>query len=286
MPETFKIAGVQMDVAIGEPKANLKRIVDAIDETTRNGAQLTVFPECAITGYCFDSLDEAMPFVQPIPGPAVEQLTEACRKTDTFTVVGMLEADGERMFNACVLVGPQGLIGSYRKLHLPMLGIDQFTTPGDRQPVVWQAGPLCLGMNICYDGSFPELSRVMALDGAELIVLPTNWPPAADCFARYTMHTRAMENSVYYMSVNRVGTERGFRFIGLSMICDTDGHTLAEAPHEDEAILYAQIDPAKARNKHLVRIPGKHEIHRWRDRRPEMYGRIVDPVDSPLKNHK
>ncbi len=280
MSETLKIAGVQMDVSIGEPEKNLKRIVDAIAETTRNGAQLTVFPECAISGYCFESLNEAMPFAQPIPGPAVEQLAEACRKTDSFTVVGMLEADGERMFNACVLVGPQGLVGSYRKLHLPMLGIDQFTTPGDRPAAVWQAGPVCLGMNICYDGAFPELSRVMALDGAELIVLPTNWPPAADCFARYTMHTRAMENSIYTMSVNRVGTERDFRFIGLSMICDTDGYTLAEAPGDDEAILYADIEPEKARNKHLVRVPGKHEIHRWRDRRPEMYGRIVEPVDE------
>jgi predicted amidohydrolase len=168
-------------------------------------------------------------------------------------------------------------VGSYRKLHLPMLGIDRFTTPGDRPLGVWQAGDVRVGMNICYDGSFPEASRVMALEGAELIALPTNWPPAAECFARHTIITRAMENHVYYMSVNRVGTERGFSFIGISMICDPTGGVLATADHRAEAILYADVDPAWARNKHLVREPGKHEIHRFRDRRPEMYGRVVAP---------
>jgi predicted amidohydrolase len=119
----------------------------------------------------------------------------------------------------------------------------------------------------------------MALDGAELIVLPTNWPPAATCFAAHTINTRAMENHVYYMSVNRIGSERGFSFIGTSRICDPTGKTIAAADHQDEAILYADIDPAWARNKHLIRTPGKHEIHRWHDRRPEFYGRIVEPVE-------
>jgi predicted amidohydrolase len=156
-----------------------------------------------------------------------------------------------------------------------MLGLDQFATPGDRPFRVWQAAGIRVGMNICYDGGFPESSRVMALDGAELIVLPTNWPPAAECMAACAVNTRAMENHVYYMSVNRIGEERGFRFIGTSRICDPTGKTLAAADHDREAILYAEIDPAFARNTHLVRVPGKHEIHRFRDRRPEMYGRIT-----------
>jgi predicted amidohydrolase len=133
-------------------------------------------------------------------------------------------------------------------------------------------------MNICYDGSFPEASRIMALDGAELIVLPTNWPPAAKCFAEHTIPARAMENHVYYMSVNRVGTERGFSFIGKSMICDPIGEILAAAGDQEETILYAEIDPAWARNKHLVRQAGLHEIHRFRDRRPELYHRLLSPT--------
>ena len=86
-----------------------------------------------------------------------------------------------------------------------------------------------------------------------------------------------MENGVYYLAVNRVGTERGFTFIGKSRICDPRGHVLAEAMHADEAILYAEIDPAKARNKHVIRVPGKHEIDRLADRRPEMYGILTQP---------
>lgn len=278
---TVKIAGVQMDVTLAEPQRNLARIVAAVEETTRHGARLTVFPECAVTGYCFDSLDEARPFAVSLGedggGEIVAQLTDVCRRSDSFVVVGLLERDGDRVFNACVLVGPSGLVGSYRKLHLPMLGIDRFTTKGDRPLEVFTAGEVKLGMNICYDGSFPEASRVMALDGAELIVLPTNWPPAAVCFANHTINTRAMENHVYYMSVNRIGSERGFSFIGTSRICDPTGKTIAAADHEDEAILYADIDPAWARNKHLIRTPGKHEIHRWNDRRPEFYNRITAP---------
>jgi 5-aminopentanamidase len=278
----LKIAGVQMDVTISQNAQNLARIVAAVEETTKNGARLTVFPECAVPGYCFDSLDEAREFSERLDGtdssPTVARLTEVCRATESFVVTGLLELDGPRMFNACILVGPKGLVGVYRKIHLPKLGIDRFTTPGDRAPAVHSAGPLKLGMNICYDGSFPELSRVMALDGADLIVLPTNWPPAAECFAAHTINTRAMENHVYYMSVNRVGTERGFRFIGASRICDPTGKVITAAEHDDEAILYAEIDPAWARNKHLIRTPGKHEIHRWHDRRPEFYGRLVEPV--------
>jgi 5-aminopentanamidase len=278
--EKTVIAAVQMDVVFADRQTNLRRIIERLEEAARLGAQLAVFPECALTGYCYENLDEARPHAEPVPGPSVERLVEACRRIGVYAVVGMLEADGPRVFNAAVLAGPQGLIGAYRKIHMPGLGIDWHATPGDRPPGVWQAGRLRVGMNICYDGAFPELSRVMALEGAELVVLPTNWPPAAQCFARHTIHVRAMENHVYYLSANRVGEERGFRFIGTSMICDPTGKTLAEAGETDETILLAEVDPAWARNKHLVRVPGKHEIHRFHDRRPEMYGRLTSPVDG------
>jgi predicted amidohydrolase len=89
-----------------------------------------------------------------------------------------------------------------------------------------------------------------------------------------------MENNVYFAAVNRVGTERGFRFIGGSKICDPSGDELAAAPHADETILYADIDPQRARRKHIIRVPGKHEINRFADRRPETYGRTVEPVSK------
>jgi predicted amidohydrolase len=214
--------------------------------------------------------------VEPIPGPSTEKMAQACKRLGCHVVYGLLEADGKKVFNAAVLVGPKGVVGSYRKVHLPFLGVDRFTTPGDRPFAVHNAGGIRVGMNICYDGSFPEAARVMTLDGADLIVLPTNWPPGSECMASCAVNTRAMENHIYYLAVNRIGTERGFRFIGMSKICAPGGSVLAEAMHESEAILYAQVDVDKPRNKHLVRVPKLHEIDRIKDRRPEMYGRLVE----------
>lgn len=277
MPELVKIAAVQMDIDIGEPGKNLARMIERLEITARNEALLTVFPECALTGYCFSSKEEALPFAETVPGPSIERMSAACRDAQAYVIFGLLERHGDRLFNACVLVGPNGLVGSYRKVHLPFLGVDMFTTPGDQSFAVHSAGPLRVGMHICYDGAFPEASRVMALQGADLIVLPTNWPPGAECTADYVINTRALENNVYFAAVNRTGTERGFHFIGKSKICDTRGYVLAEAQHEDEAVLYAELDLARARNKHIIRVPGKHEINRFADRRPEMYGPIVEP---------
>jgi predicted amidohydrolase len=266
-----------MNVDFADKESNLRRMLFFLEQAAGEGARLTVFPECALTGYCFDSLEEARPHAEPIPGPSTARMAEACKRHLCYVVYGLLEADGRRVFNACVLVGPNGVVGSYRKMHLPFLGVDRFTTPGDRPFAVHRAGELQIGMNICYDGSFPESARVMTLDGADLIVLPTNWPPGSQCMASCAVNARAMENHVYYLAVNRVGTERGFRFIGASKICAPGGSVLAEAAHENEAILYAQVDVEKARNKHLVRVPKLHEIDRIKDRRPEMYGRIVEP---------
>jgi 5-aminopentanamidase len=264
MTTQWKVAGVQMDITLAEKETNLRRMAEFLGQAASEGARLAVFPECALAGYCFESLEEAAAYAEPIPGPSTAWMSDVCRRMDAFSVYGMLE--------------PEGVINSYRKVHLPYLGIDRFTTPGDRPFDVASAGQVRVGMHICYDGAFPEAARSMALLGADLVVLPTNWPPGAECTAAHVSNTRALENHVYFMAVNRVGVERGFRFIGGSRICDPSGTTLAEAPHHDEEILYAELDIARPRNKHLVRVPGKHEIWRFADRRPEMYGQLVQPV--------
>ncbi len=192
-----------------------------------------------------------------------------------WAVVGMLERSGTDLFNSCVLIGPQGLAGVYRKIHLPFLGVDRFTTPGDRPFAVHDLGGLRVGMNICYDGSFPEAARCLMLLGADLVVLPTNWPPGAASTVKYLIQARALENRVYYAAVDRVGSERGFKFIGQSRIVDVSGELLASTEGDEPTILYAEIDPERARNKRIVNIPGKHEIHRTADRRPEMYAPIM-----------
>jgi len=273
----MKIAGVQMDVVLQNPARNLARIESGLRETARHGAELTVFPECAIPGYCFHSLAEAAPYAEPIPGPATAHLQRLCHELGTYVIVGLLEQEGPEIYNAAVLVGPEGVVGSYRKVHLPWLGIDMFTTPGNRPFAVHGAGRLRVGMNICYDAAFPEASRSLALLGADLIALPTNWPPGAECTACSVINARALENAVYFIAVNRVGTERGFPFIGRSKICDPQGNTLVESTSVTEEVLYADIDLDRARRKHIVRVAGQHEIDRFADRRPEFY----QPVGQP-----
>ena len=152
-----------------------------------------------------------------------------------------------------------------------------FADPGDRPFAVHDAGGLKVGMHICYDGGFPETARVLTLLGADLLVLPTNWPTHSECAAEHMIPTRAMENTVYVMAVNRVGEESGFRFIGTSSIVDPSGNRLAQAGPDSEETLFAEIDPTLARQKRLVRVPGRHEINRIADRRPGFYQALTEP---------
>jgi predicted amidohydrolase len=264
---------------LADPTANLNRMIEKHREAREGGADLTIFPECALTGYCFDSLEEARPYAEPIPGPSVQRMTQACAEFGGHIVYGLLEADGSREFNALALVGSHGLIGAYRKTHLPYLGVDMYTDYGDRPFAVYEVEGVRIGMCICYDGGFPEPARCLTLLGADLIVLPTNWPPGAESAAEYAINTRAMENTIYYAAVNRIGTERGVPFIGRSRICDPLGKTIADANHTDEQILYADIDVTRARNKHLIRKAGTNEVNRIADRRPDLYGELVQPND-------
>jgi predicted amidohydrolase len=266
-----------MDCRLAEPAANLAVIRDRLRTAQAQGARLVVFPECAVTGYCFTSKEHAWPYAETIPGPSTERLASDCRELGVWAVVGLLEArpsDGA-LFNAAALIGPAGVVATYRKVHLPLLGVDRFTTPGDQPFAVHDLGGLRVGMTICYDGSFPEAARCLMLAGADLIVLPTNWPTGAMCTAKYLVPARALENQVYFAAVNRVGQEGGFTFIGRSRIVDCRGETLAASTDEHETILHASIDPQQARRKHIVHMPGEYELHRIADRRPEMYGAIV-----------
>ncbi|HEV3166257.1 MAG TPA: carbon-nitrogen hydrolase family protein [Isosphaeraceae bacterium] len=275
---TIKVAAVQMEPRLGDLVANRVAIVQKLHEAAKAGARLVVFPECALSGYGFASKEEALAHAEPLPGPSVWEVAAACADIGgVHAVFGLLERDGERLFNACALVGPVGLVGSYRKIHLPFLGVDRFAEPGDRPFEVHEAGNLKVGMHICYDGSFPESGRVLTLLGADILVLPTNWPTHSECAAEHMMACRAMENVVYAMAVNRVGEEAGFRFIGRSSIANTKGDVVALAGPDEETILYADIDPTLARQKKQVRVPGKHEIDRIADRRPQFYGPIVEP---------
>jgi predicted amidohydrolase len=275
---TWKIAGVQMDCRFADKAHNLEQIRLGLRLAAGQGARLVVFPECALTGYCFESKEEAWPYGETVPGPTTDSLAGECRCLGVWAVIGLLEirtTDGA-LFNAAALVGPRGVAGVYRKIHLPFLGVDRFTAPGDLPFRVHDLDGLKLGITICYDGSFPEAARCLMLLGADLVVLPTNWPTGAASTVQYLVRARALENHIYYMAVNRTGSERGFEFIGQSRIVDCTGELLASAA-DQEVILYADIDPERPRDKHIVKIPGKYEMDRVAHRRPEMYGPLVEP---------
>ena len=271
------IAGIQTDVVFRDIEANLVTMESYVRSEVAKGTHLTVFPECFTTGYCFDSLEDAFLMADTVPGPTTDRITKLCKELDTYVVCGMLEKVDTQLFNTAVLVGPEGLIGSYRKIHLPYLGVDRFTTPGDRPFEVFEACGVRIGMLICYDGGFPEAARVLALRGADVILLPTNWPPGGDYMAQFSINSRAMENGVYFVAVNRIGLENGFRFIGKSRICRPVGATMTSIDNDKQGIIRAEIDPIAARTKRIVRIPGKHLIDRMADRRPEMYAALCEP---------
>jgi predicted amidohydrolase len=173
------------------------------------------------------------------------------------------------------VIGSGGILGSYRKIHLPGLGIDRFVTPGDKPFPLFETSQVRIGVSICYDVSFPESGRILKLKGAQLYAIPTNWPLGSDS-AGYTPQVRATENHFHVVAADRVGEERGFRFCGRSKIADFTGALLAEGGDTEETILYAEVDLAAADANRVVRVAGQWEFDRIADRRPEMYGMIAE----------
>jgi 5-aminopentanamidase len=276
------LACVQSDVTFADIAANLERVLNWIQIAADRGADLIVLPECMLSGYAYDSREEAMPHALSLDDPIFSQLAEAAGAAELHLTLGFLERDGDKLFNSLALVGGTGVVGHYRKVHLPHLGIDRFVDRGDFPYQVHSIatksdGEVKVGMAICYDCSFPEPMRMLALAGADVIALGTNWPNGAARTAEIVPPARSMENHLFFVAANRVGEENGFGFCGHSSICGPDGVELASTDGTDETILLAEVDPAQARNKQIVRVPGKHVIHRFNDRQPSFYGGLDKP---------
>lgn len=284
MSSTWTVAGVQTDCALADPTANLARMTRRLAEAAGRGAKLVVFPECALTGYGFESRDALRRAAEPVPGPSVERLARECERLGVWAVFGLIEgAPGGKLFNTAALVGPSGFVASYRKVHLPCLGADRFTDPGDRPFAVHDLGGLRIGINICFDGSFPESARILTLLGADLVVLPTNWATNSRKMAELVSAARAWENHIYYLAVNRVGDESGFHYIGMSSAADYLGNVLHFAAPDAEEIFTIEVDPAAAARKRVVYAKGTYEIDRVNWRRPDLYGPLVE--GQPFRGH-
>jgi predicted amidohydrolase len=275
----MRVAVAQIEPKLAEKERNLDVCLARLEEAVAQGAELLVLPECAIPGYVYESADEALPYAEEIPGPSTATLEGACRRLDAYVVCGLIERDGDAIHNTAVLVGPDGLIGSYRKSHLPFLGVDRFVQTGDELPV-FDTPIGRIGLEICYDLRFPEVTRTLALAGAEIVCLPTNWPMAAAQNAELLAPARAFENRIYLLVANRVGRERTAEFCGRSQIVDPTGVRLAETDATSEALLVAEIDVTRAREKSIVPAPGEYEMHLFGHRRPELYGALVEETQS------
>ena len=274
------IAVAQIEPRLAEVARNLEAALASMEEAAALGVKLLVLPEAALTGYVFESPEEARAVALEVPGPEIDALAAAAARLDLYAVVGLVEREGDLLRNSAVLVGPSGsdgggaLLGRYCKTHLPFLGVDRFVTPGDEAPV-FDTPIGRIGIEICYDLRFPELSRSLALRGADFIAHPTNWPLAARTNAEFITRTRALENRVYLLTSNRCGIERGTKFCGWSQICDPSGTRIAECGEDGETLLVAEADVERARDKDIIVIPGEYEMRLWDHRRPELYGAVV-----------
>ncbi len=273
-----KVAACQIDPQLGEVDRNLERIERWVVDAAQAGASLVVLPEAATTGYAFTSLEEALPVARRAGVVAAELLAGLSAKLAITIVCGTLEAEADEIFNSALVMSPDGRRFKYRKMHLPFLGIDRFATPGPDAPWVVEVAGLRLGVLICYDLRFPEAARVCALEGADLIALPTNWPVGVNFHPGIFAPARAAENHCYLLAADRVGTERDVTFIGRSLLIDYDGNQMAMASDTTEEMIIGEIDPEAARATHVRRRPGEHEWDTMADRRPGLYDRLLRPA--------
>ncbi len=274
---TLRVAACQIDPQLGEVDRNLERIERSVADAAAAGVALAVLPECAVTGYAFASLDEAMPVARRASAVAADRLAELATKHEMTVICGSLESEGDAVYNVAHVVTPDGRRFHYRKTHLPFLGVDRFTTPGGDAPSVIDIGGVRVGVLICYDLRFPEAARICGLDGADLIALPTNWPIGVEFHPGLFAPARAAENHCYVLAADRVGTERGVTFLGRSLLVDYDGMRMAVASDTEEELLVGEIDTDAARATHVRARPGEHEWDTIADRRPGLYDRLLRP---------
>lgn len=274
METKSKIACVQMDVQYGDLKANKEKCVHFIQQAAEAGSALVLFPECALQGYCMNTKEEVMALAIPVDDPSILEIAAACKAHHIMAAVGFLEMRGGSAYNSVVLLGPEGVLQVYSKMHLPFIGADRFVTQGQPPlpPVETPIGRI--SMIICYDVRFPELSRYYALQGADILLIPTNWPLGSEKTREIFPIARAFENGIYVLAANRVGDERGSHFIGGSRMISPSAQILTQAGAE-EAMLLADIDVAISRKKDFVSVEGNWSIDIFKDRRPEVFGNMT-----------
>lgn len=272
------VASIQMEPRVGRKSENLAHSVELIERAAARGATLVVLPELANTGYAFADRAEALALAEPVPdGPSTQAWMDVARRCRVHLVAGMAERAQERLYNAAVVLGPDGYLGTYRKLHL--WGRENlFFAPGDSGLPVFETEWGRLGVLICYDGWFPETYRLLAMQGADVVAVPTNWVPMAGqpadrpAMANTLTMAHAHSNALSIVCASRTGSERGQPFIGQSLIVGAQGWPLAgPASAQAEEILYARLDLQAARRGRQLNAFN----HVLGDRRSDIYDAML-----------
>lgn len=273
-PGGLVVACVQMKPRFGDKAHNVQHSLRFVEQAAKQGARLVVLPELSNTGYAFATREEAFALAEPVAqSETIAAWSEACAHLRIHLVAGFTEREGPRLFNSAVVLGPQGLLATYRKLHL--WGDEHlFFEPGDRGLVLVPTEFGRIAPLICYDGWFPEMYRLLAAQGADLVCMPTNWvpmpgqPEGSVAMANTLAMANAHANGLAIACADRVGTERGQPFIGRSLIVGADGWPLAgPASAEQEEILLARIDLHRGRRGRQLNAFN----HVLRDRRGDVY---------------
>ena len=259
MQKTIKAAALQFTIALGDIEANLAHVTRTLRRLAKEGVELAVLPEMWSCGFAYRELNS---LAQRTP-ELVAQLTALSRELSMVIVGSLPEAHGAKVYNTAYLLDRGTLAGSYRKLHLfSLMGEDRSLDSGD-STLVAQTSVGKIGVMICYDLRFPELARKLTLEGAEIIVVPGEWPKPREEHWRTLLKARAIENQLFVIAANCCGVVGKLDFFGQSLIIGPKGEILAEGGYES-CEPSALLDPI--------------EMERWResitcfkDRRPDCY---------------
>lgn len=279
-----RIACVQMEPIVGEKDRNVRRSIEMIEEAAGKGATLVVLPELCNSGYVFDTREEAFALSEEIPaGPTCQAWAGVASKHGLHIVAGIDERDGDALYNSSVVIGPHGYVGTFRKVHL-WNKENLFFEPGNLGFPVFKTPIGRIGTFICYDGWFPESYRLCALQGADIVCVPTNWVPIPgqdenrEAMANILAMAAAHSNSLFVAAADRIGTERQQPFIGQSIIVSYTGWPVGgPASPDKEEIIYADVNLSDARRKR-----NWNEYNQvLRDRRTDLYNEMLGASSAP-----
>ena len=264
----IRIAAVTFNSAVNQVNHNLDRMLPWIEKARTNGADLICFPELNVTGY--STKPEMNICAEPIPGPISERLLQMADENQIVILAGMSELDEKgRIFASHLVVTPQTISGIYRKIHIAPPEHNIFS-PGNSVPLV-EVQAVKLGIQLCYDAHFPELSTRMAVEGADIIFIPHASPRGTptDKFNSWMRHltARAFDNSVFIVACNQVGDNQcGLQFPGVAVTIDPSGEVIEKNIGDLDGMIIADLkaDALEAVRGHRMRyfLP---------NRRPEVY---------------